>query len=497
MQVNRRHFLQHAGVGTVLMGSMAATAAPATKPARFKGDRPTRIIHLVADGLSQGMLTCADYYCQMVQGRSLRWVELMHDPRATMSWMNMRSLNSLVTDSAAASSSWGCGSRVKNGSLNVLPDGRELLCLYQLFGQQGWKRGLVTTTEITHATPAGFAANVGARGDADLIATQYLDREVEVLLGGGQKFFDPAKRKDHRDVWADYRQRGYAVFKTRAEFQAARSGARWLGTFAESHLPFTLDRQGDAALVKTVPTLAEMTQGALKRLELENRFILQVEGGRVDHACHACDAPAAIHDMMAFDEAVEVALRFQARHPQTLIVITTDHGNGNPGLNGTGDSYGDSNKVFKRILRVRRSFAEMAKRMEKLTAGKEAEQVADIIAEGTDYRPSPERAASLVPFLNKKGFAMYEHMNSSAGQMGQLLANHIGIGWSGSAHTADYVPLVALGPGAEAFRGFIQNTEVFERYLAMAGIDFRNPSSPLVAAAGPAASEVESPADWV
>ena len=68
----------------------------------------------------------------------------------------MRSLNSLVTDSAAASTSWGSGSRVKNGTLNILPDGRRLRPLCTVFGEAGWARGLVTTTEITHATPAGF-----------------------------------------------------------------------------------------------------------------------------------------------------------------------------------------------------------------------------------------------------------------------------------------------------------------------------------------------------
>jgi hypothetical protein len=70
-------------------------------------------------------------------------------------------------------------------------------------------------------------------------------------------------------------------------------------------------------------------------------------------------------------------------------------------------------------------------------------------------------------------------MNSAVAQLGQLMANHLGIGWTGTAHCSDFVPLVATGPGAERFRGFIQNTDVFRHYTQLAGIDFKNPSLPI------------------
>jgi alkaline phosphatase len=124
--------------------------------------------------------------------------------------MNTRSLNSMVTDSSAASSAWGSGSRVVNGAVNVLPDGRLLTPLYTLFGEAGWKTALVTTAEITHATPAGFAVAIKSRGNSDGIAKRYLDRNIEVLLGGGRPFFDPKKRKDKRDLRAEFKLAGYA-----------------------------------------------------------------------------------------------------------------------------------------------------------------------------------------------------------------------------------------------------------------------------------------------
>ena len=374
-----------------------------------------------------------------------------------------------------------------NGTVNVLPDGRVLKTLYELFGEIGWKRALVTTTEITHATPAGFAASGLKREAAEGIAEQYLERKIEVLLGGGRKFFDPKLRKDKRDLRAEYPVQGYAVMETAAELKAAPTDKPWLGIFAPSHLPFTLDQASDEKLKATVPTLAAMIRRALDKLQHESHFIMQVEGGRVDHACHTCDAAAAFYDQIAFDEALEVCVEFQKHHPDTLLVITTDHGNGNPGLNGTGKEYGLSSPLFANLKTVKHSFAEILKRLqvpekeEETTEAKSPEEIKEIVHEATGYEPSLGQASFLRRFIEKKGACLYGGMNTVVAQLGQLMGNHFGIGWTGNAHTSDYVPLLALGPGAERFRGFIQNTDVFKHYLALAKIDFKNPEVPLLA----------------
>jgi alkaline phosphatase len=366
----------------------------------------------------------------------------------------------------------------------------------------------VTTTEITHATPAGFAANMVSRDSADAIAVQYLERQIDVLLGGGANFFDPAKRKDKRDLKADYRQRGYVVVQNRKELADAPTGPRWLGLFAKSHLPFTLDHLASDALQETVPTLAEMTRAALRRLEPAKHFLLQVEGGRVDHAAHASDAPAAMRDQVAFDEAIEVCLEFQRREPDTLLLITTDHGNSNLGLNGTGTDYEKSPRCLARLGDAVKSFPELFKDFKKaagLDLAKdysdaevreklkqlEPARVSELIEEATGYAVPQKKAEAFLRFVAGLDKPLYDGMNSLSAQLGQLLANHYGVGWTGSAHTADYVPLVAVGPGAERFRGFLQNTDVFPHYLDLAGIRFRNPGSPLLAESAPTAAEVE------
>ncbi len=488
MTITRRRFLGRSGL--LAASSVAlphlARGADAT-PAR-DGQQPRHIIHLVADGMSVGTLTCADHLSHLLRQRGLTWWELCRRPGTHTAWMNMRSLNSLVTDSSAASSSWGSGSRIVNGTVNILPDGRALKPLYELFGQAGWKRALVTTTEITHATPAGFAASGLKREAADFIAVQYLERGIEILLGGGQTFFDPAKRKDKRDLLADYRAAGYAVMNDAAALKSAPADKRWLGIFTPSHLPYTIDHVADPKALAAVPTLAAMTRRALEKLEREEHFIMQVEGGRVDHACHNNDAAAALRDQIAFDEAIDVCVEFQQRHPDTLLVMTTDHGNANPGLNGTGANYGNSSPLFANVKQVKSSFPEILKQLGKK---ENPAEIQAIIRDATGYDVPAEKAAAFAPFLAKKGRALYDIMSSPVIQLGQLLGNQLGIGWTSGSHTADYVPLAAVGPGAERFQGFIQNTDVFHHYLALAKIDFRNPEVPLLAECGPSAEDVE------
>jgi alkaline phosphatase len=542
--ISRRNFLRHSSL--VAASSVAFPAVP--KPAgglnARPGQKPRHIIHMVADGMSMGTLTCSDYFSQKLRGRGLTWLQLCANPKVHCGWMNMRSLNSIVTDSSAASSSWGCGARIINGTVNQRGNGDRLTTLYEVFEQASWKRALVTTTEITHATPAGFAASCESREHADKIAVQYLERRVDLLLGGGYKFFSSKDRKDKRDLFADFARNGYYTMRSLDELKTAPTDKRWLGLFDKSHLPFTIDQRESYTRQMRVPTLATMTAAALKWLEKEPNFILQVEGGRVDHACHNCDGVTAMHEQVAFDEAIDVCLEFQKRVPDTLIVITTDHGNANLGLNGMGSAYGQSTWLFANALKVRKSFAELldllrktektktrdlpakeAKAYEMNPAAhpvdakvvdkddekgedeekkkreakekdvilvKSQKEIIDRIEEWTGYKINAKQADMLAPYLAKKGDALYSVLKADVAGLGHLMANYTGIGFTGNAHTADYVPIVALGPGAEKFAGFVQNTDVFHHYVSFGKIDFRNPTEPLITETSPAAHEIEN-----
>lgn len=509
MKLTRRRFFTRSGSLAAGVAAAPALLAGGARAADRPGQQPGRIIMVVSDGMSLGTLSLADQFAAATRGRALEWANLWRDSHVTTALMNMRSLNSLVTDSAAAASSWGGGSRVTNGALNVLPDGRPLTPLATLFRQAGWKTGLVSTAEITHATPAGFAANVDDRAKAQVIAEQYLARELDVLLGGGADYFDAKKRDDRRDLFAAYAAAGYRVFHDRDALLAAPADGRCLGIFAAGHLPYSIDRAADGRLTRAVPTLAEMTHAALRRLERADHFLLQVEGARIDHAAHASDAAAAIHDQLALDDALAEVLAFQRAHPDTLVVAATDHGNSNPGLNGMGTGYAKSSQHFARLAAVRRSVPAMLAALQQLAGGKpagqrelldgskvdvwrlEPQQIMDVVAEGAGWRMPAMRAVRFARFLEGDADPLFDQMISPVTQFGQVLANHLGIGWTGNSHTSDYVPLAAVGPGAERFRGFVENTDVFTHFTALAGIDHRNPVAPLMAESGPSAAEAE------
>jgi alkaline phosphatase len=536
--LTRRSFLTRSSLASgAVVGVIAPHVARSTEALLASpGQRPKRIIHVVSDGMSIGTLTCADAYSQLTRKRRLAWTELWNHPAARSAVMNTRSLNSLVTDSSAASSAWGSGSRVVNGAVNALPNGALLTPLYTLFAAAGWKTGLVTTAEITHATPAGFATAVTSRGDAEDIAVQYFERKVDILLGGGRPYFSPNRRRDKRDLRGDFTRAGYRFVATQAELAAAPLDAPVLGTFADGHLPYTIDHRADPKLVQSVPTLADLTRAALARLERSDKFILQVEGARIDHAAHNSDAAAAIHEQIALDEALVLVLEFQQRHPDTLIVCTTDHANSNLGLNGMGGGYGTTSQRFAMLSEIKMSFPGILKRFEqvgepikipaiptdpedrldvqatnssstdrtKFTAAVqmasalrvEPAKIIDIIAETTGYRMSLRRAELFAKVLAGTAPQLFDQMNSPVTQLGQLLGNRLGIGWTGNTHTADYVQLTAIGPGSERFTGLMENTDVFRHYTALAGIDFKNPTAPLIAHAGPESDDAEGPARY-
>ena len=553
--LSRRSFLTSSGItaaAAVGIAPHAAKSADALLAAA--GQKPKKIIHVVSDGMSVGTLTCADLLSQITRKKPLTWTQLFKHPAAKLSFMNTRSLNSAVTDSSAASSAWGSGSRVVNGAVNVLPDGKLLTPLFPLFADAGWKTGLVTTAEITHATPAGFAVAVKSRGNSDAIAAQYFDRKVDVLLGGGAPFFKGSRRKDKRDLNAEFAKAGDTVVSDKAGLSAAPLDTRLIGTFADGHLPYTIDQRNDAKLRDKVPVLADLVRAALARLERSEKFILQVEGARIDHAAHNSDAAAALNDQIALDEALDVIVEFQKRHPDTLVVITTDHANSNLGLNGMGGGYRTSNQRFATITETKMSFPEILKRIEKAgtkikvpaypsdpedkldvvdpmakidpngksegdkdadkdekdpKAAAEAEKtkftaavqmsalkvepakLIEIVAEATGYKMSARRAALFAKAVGGEAPQLYDQMNPVVNQLGQVMGNRLGIGWTGNTHTADYVGVTAIGPGSELFAGLIENTDVFRHYTALAGIDFKNPSAPLIAHAGPEAADSE------
>jgi len=456
---------------------------------RRAGAKPKNIIFMVADGMSPGVLTLGELFSQRVRSRGLVWQALLTRPEVHKGWQDTASLDSPVTDSSSAASTWGSGSRIFNGWVNMLPDGTALTPIAVLARNQRKRVGLVTTATITHATPAGFAASIKSRDDEHLIAEQYLDR-VDVLLGGGLKFFDAAKRADKKDLIGQYKAKGYGYAANAEELKALKA-SKILGLFSQSHIPYSIDQQNPQLAAPGVPTLAAMAAKALETLkDAPEGFLLQVEGGRVDHAAHVSDAAAMLWEQIHFDEAIATVLRFAERHPDTLVVITSDHGNSNPGLIGMGTEYVDSAKYFERLTRVSSSFTMLTPKF-----GSSAEYTMKA-ADGSATRTAPPaekvqelakaflgfelRPAEIEAIRKKaegvKGLSLNPQLDTMSGLLGQIVTAHTGVSFLGSTHTSDYTLVTALGPGSERFQGLNRNTSFFTYLTELMDVHFRNPS---------------------
>lgn len=248
----------------------------------------------------------------------------------------------------------------------------------------------------------------------------------------------------------------------------APANNRLLGTFSEAHMPYALDRSASDELSKNVPNLAEMTEVALDRLSgTPEGFILQVEGGRIDHGAHDNDAAAMIYDQIGFDEAIKVALDFCDGRDDTLLIITTDHGNGNPGLNGAGEDYSETAMRFDRIQQFRQTNSWV---LAELDDNSSVSEIRDRMAHATNLDIQQEHAVMVQQALRDELVTPYYLKNELDAVMGSILANYTSINFIGTNHTGDYVELAALGPGIEVLDQFTQNTELFDLMVQAAGV---------------------------
>lgn len=436
------------------------------------------VIFLVSDGMSSGTIALADLVKQSEVGEKTHWIQLYEsDKDFHRGLMDMASLDSIVTDSAAAASSWGCGHRINNGGLNWGPNDEQYKPVSKIFKDAGKATGLVTTTRLTHATPAGFAANVPRRGMEDEIAVQYYEREYDLLLGGGEDQFSPDSRNDGRDLFSEFEQKGYTVVKSKAELQRASLDGKILGTFYGSHLPYSVDHRTLPDLQERVPTLAELTDAALSRLDQhQNGFILQIEGGRVDHAAHGNCPSGLIYDQIAFDDAIKTVMDFTEGREDTLVILTTDHGNANPGLGAFGSGYRNSPLMLDSIKEYKHSFewiqGELGIRWSDTSVPDHVtvNRVRELIEYASNTRIAEDEAIMAYKSLTGEFRAPFRNRSGMAGVFSGILANYNGIYFITTTHTSDYVEIAAWGPGSDRIPTFVRNTDLFDLMVDMAAV---------------------------
>ena len=444
----------------------------------FAGDvKPKYVFLFIGDGMSTPQRMIADEFSRSIGNGQLAINTL---PRHATT--RTRSANSLVTDSAAAATAIACGERTVNGRLGISADGkRKLVSLAEVARDKGKKIGIITSVTINHATPAGFYAHRRSRSEMYAIGLDLIASKFDYFGGGGVAKHDDRKSPLYKgDIYDLAAEAGYKVIGTRRDLLSLKPGDGKVLAYGvkAAILPFAIDRRDDS-----IPTLAEFTAKGIEMLEDgPNGFFMMVEGGAIDYAGHANDAGTNLREVLAFDEAVKVALRFAEKHPdETLIVVTGDHETGGMTMGFAGTGYAMYVDRLKAQTRSAVSFIDLFAKMRKNDPKLKFDDVKKLLSESFGFKFEEKTPEILAHEKNPKKYPLpgRDPMILTAAEAAQLekafkekntaafaleakntLSHKAGIGWTSGAHTALPVLTTSKGVKAELFTGFINNTDI-------------------------------------
>lgn len=281
--------------------------------------RPRNVILMIGDGMGLAQISSALYS----NGN-----ELALEKFPVVGFHKSHAGNDLITDSAAGATAFACGIKTYTGAIGVNMDTIPCKTLLEEAEERGLATGLVATSTIVHATPAAFAAHTSIRYNYEDIAADLLDLEIDLLIGGGKKYFD-RRTEDERDLYQELKDRGYFVsdyFKEQLDqiyFSSKRNIAY-----------FTADTQPPAASLgrRYLPYAANHAPRFLEARS-EKGFFLLIEGSQIDWGGHSRNSEIVITETLDFDKAIDEVYNYARRDGNTLVIVTADHETGGLAIN--------------------------------------------------------------------------------------------------------------------------------------------------------------------
>lgn len=410
----------------VLAGSGLAASSTV---AGHGGDRAKNVIVFVGDGMGNSHRDLIRYGNVGPEGKLAmdtmpyvgRSQTYPHDPKA------------FVTDSAAGGTAIATGVKTYNGAIGVDEDGNKRQSVLELAAKHGKATGLVSTAQVTDATPASFGAHVLDRSQQSMIARQFLENsKPQVILGGGEDKWYPAgnpgafpdkPKEDPTEKSAGTegnlvekaKKLGYEYVTNSAQLKASTSG-KILGLFANEEM-FQQAPEGKGDVYNPTVSLSTMTSKAISTLEKDSDgFFLMVEEEGIDEMAHQSNAPGVIKAGKNLDSAVGVAKRYAAANRDTLVIVLADHETGSLAIEDP-DALQDDPKYPNET-----------------GAGRTSED-GPFTAAGTDKQ--------------------------------------FNVDWTTANHSAEDVPVTAIGPGGERLTGVYENTHVHDAIVAAMGMKHR------------------------
>ena len=437
-------FLVVAGVTTNIHSSKSVVAY-----ANERG-KAKNVIMLIADGMSTEAITLARH----TKGDSLAMDEISVGSVIT-SWAN-----GPITDSAPGGTVYAAGEKTNNKYIGTSVNDTPMASILEGAESVGKATGIVATSEITHATPGDFTAHTNNRKYYNQILQQQINQDMEVVLGGGFNKPSGFSSEVSTDEFESYyeeqvnniKEEGFDFITTKDQLTSYDGDKLW-GSFADADLKYDFDRQSDNDNVQ--PSLAEMTNKAIEVLNKdEDGFFLMVEGSKVDWAAHANNTVGIVSDILAFDEAVKAAIEFAKTDGNTVVVVTTDHGNSGITI---GSSYYNENiesydkATYENTTDLLKNATITEERFNEIASGKSNDEIKAIAKKyyGID--------------LNDEELAIVKGEQGEGRQVGirEVIARRVGIGYTTGGHTGEQIYLGVYAPSdIELLEGVVDNTEV-------------------------------------
>lgn len=454
---------------TLCLFAFASIAAFADGQAKY-------VFYFIGDGMGANQVNGTQTYLAALEGR-IGITPLCFTQFPYSAFVTTYSGTNGVTDSAAAGTALATGEKTKNGAIGVLSDLQSPVNSIAVWAQQaGAAVGVSTSVSIDHATPAAFYAHQGGRGSYYAIGQDLPKAGFDFYAGSD--FLNPTDKADTTalSLYEQCIQAGYTIARGYKDFQRRTSKADKMlllqteeaSKRQRNSLPYAIDRS------KTDMTLSEVTRAGIRFLTQQQKdgFFLMVEGGKIDWACHSNDAATVFKELIDMDEAVRVAYEFYVQHPdETLIVVTADHETGGIVL-GRG-----SYELHTDVLRYQRMSAEAysahvkelhAQKGEKLSweiIRKDLKENWGFFGGGVNLSKKQEARLKAAFERMQTGGAedkksLYASMDALADAARDIMAQCALIGWQSGGHSNGYVPVFAIGAGAEQFHGQIDNISI-------------------------------------
>lgn len=305
--------------GAALLVSNKETSVESTaNPATYNGPKPKNIILLIGDGMGLTQISAGMY----ANGKS---TQLEQFPMTGL--IRTQSAKQLITDSAAGATAFSCGCKTNNGYIGVTLQKKPCLTILEEAKKEGLAVGLVATSSITHATPASFIAHVPDRAEMEAIATFFLQTQVDLLIGGGMKYFNHRK-SDQRDLCKELAEKGVVESDfSKIPLSDVQPDPR------NPFLWFSAEGEPEAASKGRtyLPAAARLSPAFLKKRS-DKGFFMMLEGSQIDWACHGKNGQEAVLEMLDFEATIGEIFRFAQEDGETLVIVTADHETGGMSL---------------------------------------------------------------------------------------------------------------------------------------------------------------------